>query len=916
MPHQNSESENPPLYSSTVIVRGSESKEKREQIIAEVAARGVVLEYCKKCGSALDVTACFPLSTIACPECNAQLKVLEHFGSFVLLSVLGRGGMGSVCRAFDRNLERDIALKMVRNEYINDPEYAAQLEKEAQSMAMILHPNVVRVYSAGIENGIYFIAMEIVKNGSVASLMQHNRLNEGICLDIAEQVAQGLQAASRAGLLHRDIKPGNILKGDDGLFKITDFGLAMTVQQASKTDGDVWGTPEYVSPEKILKAGEDVRSDIYSLGATLYHMLTGRRVFDGNSASDVALKHVEVRPLSVQTFAPEISNETSAVISQMLEKEPGKRQQTYEELLEQLRFVRTSLADGTTVRKQLQRTLEHQNQEEQKSTALMTAFVIGALLLIGVLVMFLTTKEKQHATDELPRVATVKPKQAQTPPVDVPPSQSASIQRVEQTQQSPATPQIPVNPTVAGDVPAVIYWDGGGKDTLWSTRENWNSLADGSGSDPIVSTSIAQTAVFNISSKNDDTTITLWDRTKVKGLIFGNSGPTTILAHDSETQFFLIDREGITVKPDAGAVTFGHPSKNARKLSLTLVADQSWINNGKGVLSFKSELSVNYINLQSHQLTLGGDGDIFFISQIKGSISEKGDLPKGITKVGAGTVTIVNNSLFHPLVLEGGIWDAVQLRNAGEASSIGSGTHPGQSDELVFGNGALRHSAPNAASTDRLFTIGNRNGLNAIIDSSAEGPDNTLRFTGTGSLAFGGEGPRSLTLKGSNPGENAFSPAISDGPGGATSLIKADTGTWRLTGQNTYTGPTSVLGGSLVVSGRLGATHVTVNQGARLGGTGQMGGSVTIQTGGQQAFVIAPSPKDQSTLKIGGTLTLAKGSILEITAAAPPAQGTYVILTATGGIKGIVGDVKLDGCSGKVSKVGNNLVFTSSPKSP
>lgn len=371
-----------PVFSSTVIFSGSATQEERDRKVKEMASRGVVLQYCPRCGAALDVSECFPLAQIACPECSERMKVLERFGPFVLLSVLGKGGMGFVCRAFDRNLERDVALKLIRNEYMNDPDYITQLKTEATCMALVVHPNVVRVYSTGIENGIYFIAMEIVSGGTVAKIMEHQRLPEKTCLNIAIQVAEGLAAAVRAGLLHRDIKPGNILVGDAGQFKMADFGLALTVQQASNTDGDVWGTPEYVSPEKILKQGEDVRSDIYSLGATLFHMLTGRRLFDGKTPSEVALKHVENHPLGVQTFAPEVSDETSAVIARMLEKDPEKRQQSYDELLAEFRYVQTKIEEGQTERQQIRGSMAQQQQEEQKSSAMVVLMTLGAVALI------------------------------------------------------------------------------------------------------------------------------------------------------------------------------------------------------------------------------------------------------------------------------------------------------------------------------------------------------------------------------------------------------------------------------------------------------------------------------------------------------------------------------------------------------
>lgn len=255
-------------------------------------------------------------------------------------------------------------------------------------MALIVHPNVVRVYSTGLENGIYYVAMEVVNGGTMAKAMEHQTFSELAVVRLAIQVAEGLQAAHHVGLLHRDVKPGNILFADSTTVKVADFGLALTVQQAAAYDGDVWGTPEYVAPEKILKQGEDVRSDIYSLGATLYHMLTGRRVFDGSTPSEIALKHVENRPVPVQTYAPHVSDEFTAIIAQTLEKAPDLRQQSYDELLDQLRYLETKLSEGLTGRKQMKAALEKQNATEQRHSALLVvvALLVVAMIVGGVLI--------------------------------------------------------------------------------------------------------------------------------------------------------------------------------------------------------------------------------------------------------------------------------------------------------------------------------------------------------------------------------------------------------------------------------------------------------------------------------------------------------------------------------------------------
>ncbi len=306
-------------------------------------------ESCPSCKAVLDVTGCHPLSEIACPLCGCEIKVLEHFGQFLLLSQLGRGGMGAVYRAFDRRLERDIALKLLRNEYTTNPEYRAQLQREAQLTASINHPHVVRVYSVGQHNGFTHIAMEIVSGGTLAQMIEREgKIAEPELLRFGIQMAEGLEAAHRAGLLHRDVKPGNILFVDRETVKVADFGLALSLAQVTGDADDIWGTPHYVAPEKLSRDGEDVRSDIYSLGCTLFHGLAGRPPVAGNIVADVVKKQIHVPAPNVQSFAPAVSGSTAYVIAKMLEKDPAKRYQNYEEVIEHLRYVLDKLESKQT----------------------------------------------------------------------------------------------------------------------------------------------------------------------------------------------------------------------------------------------------------------------------------------------------------------------------------------------------------------------------------------------------------------------------------------------------------------------------------------------------------------------------------------------------------------------------------------
>ena len=257
------------------------------------------------------------------------------------MATMGQGGQGTVYRAVDTTLNRQVALKVLRMEHGSDPAFVKQFEHEAQITASINHPNVVRVYSFGADEGQVYLAMELVDGGTFDDLMgKLGRVPEGRVLQVGIQIAQGLRAGFEKGLVHRDVKPGNILFGSDGTAKIVDFGLAVFLEHEAQASGDIWGTPYYLSPERLNRQQEDFRSDIYSLGASLFHAIAGRPPFEAEDASQVALKHLKTRAASIQAFAPDVSNSTAYVINRTLAKDREQRQSSYDEFIEQLQFAR------------------------------------------------------------------------------------------------------------------------------------------------------------------------------------------------------------------------------------------------------------------------------------------------------------------------------------------------------------------------------------------------------------------------------------------------------------------------------------------------------------------------------------------------------------------------------------------------
>ena len=341
-----------------------------------------LIQQCPECGELIDVSDQEPLSAVLCPSCGAPSVIATHIDQFELVDVLGRGGMGVVYRAQDTSLDRSVALKLLRKSEGASEEQIAQLANEASITASINHPNVVKVFTTGMDRGRFYIAMELVDQGTLDQLITlQGRVAEAQVLEVGIQIAQGLRAAQHAGLIHRDVKPGNILFADSHTAKIVDFGLAIFMEDEEKMRGEIWGTPYYVAPEKLDNKPEDFRSDIYSLGGTLFHALAGRPPFEAENASLVALKHLKSQAVSLQAFAPWVSGSTAFVINRTLNKDPEQRYQSYDELIEHLEYARTELQNA---KPQAAKRVVIQSETETKVMGWLSLLLIVMLLGGGV----------------------------------------------------------------------------------------------------------------------------------------------------------------------------------------------------------------------------------------------------------------------------------------------------------------------------------------------------------------------------------------------------------------------------------------------------------------------------------------------------------------------------------------------------
>ena len=343
-----------------------------------------VFEACPSCKTLMDMSDVMPFTEVTCPGCGHSLRARIQFNHFTLVEKVGEGGMGSVYKALDNNLNRYVALKILKREISANAEEQAKLAKEARITAAVNHPHVVKVYHFGRDHGQFYLAMELVEKGSLDELMAiQKRIPEAQVLEVGTQIAMGLAAALELDLIHRDIKPGNILFKDAHTAKLVDFGLAIVMDEEASVRGEIWGTPYYIAPEKLDNQPEDFRSDIYSLGGTLFHALAGRPPYEAESASMVALKQLKSQQVSLQAFAPDVSSETAYVINRMMAKNPEDRYQSYDELVGHLKYAREKLLERARRPLQPKQRVVMETEQTRKVSAIISLVLIGFVLLAG-----------------------------------------------------------------------------------------------------------------------------------------------------------------------------------------------------------------------------------------------------------------------------------------------------------------------------------------------------------------------------------------------------------------------------------------------------------------------------------------------------------------------------------------------------
>ncbi|MFK9092378.1 Stk1 family PASTA domain-containing Ser/Thr kinase [Bacillus salipaludis] len=260
-------------------------------------------------------------------------------GRYKILDMIGGGGMANVYLAHDMILDRDVAVKMLRLDFANDDEFIRRFHREAQSATSLAHPNIVNIYDVGEENDLYYIVMEFVDGQTLKQYIQQNsplRVEDSI--GIMRQLTSAISHAHQNHIIHRDIKPHNILVDHDGNVKITDFGIAMALSATSITQtNSVLGSVHYLSPEQARGGMANRKSDIYSLGIVMFELLTGRLPFSGESAVSIALKHLQSETPSVRRWNPNIPQSVENIVLKATAKDPFHRYSSVEEMEEDLR---------------------------------------------------------------------------------------------------------------------------------------------------------------------------------------------------------------------------------------------------------------------------------------------------------------------------------------------------------------------------------------------------------------------------------------------------------------------------------------------------------------------------------------------------------------------------------------------------
>src|SRR5664280_89583 len=282
---------------------------------------------CSNCNTKVFISGDLPpLATESCKKCGSPIMMPLLLRQFELQSVIGSGGMGTVYRSMDTTLARMVAVKLMKKDLLSEPKALEDFVREARACASLNHTNIIHIYTFDEWEGQRYLVMELADCGSLDSKIEkQSRVSELEVLDIGIKISSALDMALKHNLLHRDIKPGNILFNADNEPKLVDFGLARSAEADQEIENVTWGTPYYVAPEKIKRERETALSDMYSLGGTLYHALTGHVPFEAPTVEELVSAHVHIPLTAPNLVLPEVTQGTSDALVRMMAKEPRDR---------------------------------------------------------------------------------------------------------------------------------------------------------------------------------------------------------------------------------------------------------------------------------------------------------------------------------------------------------------------------------------------------------------------------------------------------------------------------------------------------------------------------------------------------------------------------------------------------------------
>jgi serine/threonine protein kinase len=285
-----------------------------------------------------------PLERTACSKCQGSIMMPMILRQFELRSEIASGGMGTVYRAWDNTLGREVAVKLMKQELVDDEDAVNAFAAESRACAQLNHTNIIHIYTFDQEGDRRYLVMELADAGSLDGKIEtEQRVSELEVLDIGIKVSSALATALKHGLLHLDIKPGNILFNSDGEPKLVDFGLARKADADKDYYAPVFGTPYYIAPERVQQTGESFLSDEYSLAGTLYHALVGRVPFEAPSVDEVVAAQIHTPLTPPNQVASDISQPTSDALVRAMAKDPKERFASYEEFRMALEAARSQL---------------------------------------------------------------------------------------------------------------------------------------------------------------------------------------------------------------------------------------------------------------------------------------------------------------------------------------------------------------------------------------------------------------------------------------------------------------------------------------------------------------------------------------------------------------------------------------------